>query len=462
MLAEKIKQDGLVCPEVFTNKRVLVVGLGKTGMSCVHFLQRRGVKFAVADSRLQPPGLKELQEDYPDVPLFLGEFDPQVFANIDVLIVSPGVSIQTPVIVASVQRGAEVLGDIEIFARCVDKPVIAITGSNGKSTVTSLVGEMVRQAKYSAGVGANLGIPALDLIESKPDVYVLELSSFQLETTYSLNAQASTILNISEDHMDRYASLKEYAQAKATIFNGNGVVVINDDDPIVKAFANELTEDRTVYHFKMSAAKNDHEFGVVQVAGENWLTQGNSKLLAVTDMKIKGQHNVANALAALALGTAVNLPTSAMLNALRVFPGLPHRSQWITEQNGVAWYNDSKGTNVGASLAAIAGIPANKLLVILGGLGKGQDFSPLREPLAQRARHVFLLGEDAKKIAAVIEGVVPFSYVKDLDEAVVQAKLLAQSGDAVLLSPACASFDMFNGYEHRGEIFMQRVKAHNP
>lgn len=462
MLAAEIKQDSLVCPEIFTNKRVLVVGLGKTGMSCVHFLQRRGVKFAVADSRLLPPGLKELQEEYPDVPLFLGEFDPQVFANVDMLVVSPGISIQTPVIIASVQRGAEVLGDIEIFARCVDKPVIAITGSNGKSTVTSLVGEMVRQANYSAGVGANLGIPALDLIESSPDVYVLELSSFQLETTYSLNAQASTILNISEDHMDRYSSLKEYAQAKAIIFNGNGVVVINAEDPIVNAFAKELTDDRTVYRFKLSEPENDHEFGVLNVAGLNWLARGDDKLFPVTDLKIKGQHNVANALAALALGTAVNLPISAMLNALRIFPGLPHRSQWLTEKDGVTWYNDSKGTNVGASLAAIAGIPANKLLVILGGLGKGQDFSPLREPLAVRARHVFLLGEDAKKIAAAIDGAVPFTYVKDLDEAVVQAKLLAQAGDAVLLSPACASFDMFTGYEHRGEVFMQRVKAHNP
>jgi UDP-N-acetylmuramoylalanine--D-glutamate ligase len=461
MLAEELNQDTPGCPEIFTHKRVLVVGLGKTGMSCVHFLQRRGVKFAVADSRLLPPGLKELQEEYPDVPVFLGEFDPQVFAHIDVLVVSPGVSIQTPVITASVQRGAEILGDIEIFARCVDKPVIAITGSNGKSTVTSLVGEMVRQAKYTAGVGANLGIPALELIESKPDVYVLELSSFQLETTYSLNAQASTILNISEDHMDRYASLAEYAQAKAIIFNGNGVVVINEDDPIVKSFAKELTDDRIVYRFKMAEPNNDHEFGVVKVAGESWLACGNSKLLRVSEMKIKGQHNVANALAALALGTAAHLPIAAMLTALRAFPGLPHRSQWITEQNGVAWYNDSKGTNVGASLAAIAGIPANKLLVILGGLGKGQDFSPLREPLAQRARHVFLLGQDAQKIAAALQDVVPITYVKDLDEAVIKAKSLAQAGDAVLLSPACASFDMFSGYEQRGEVFIHRVQAHN-
>lgn len=453
------KQDNLTCPAVLVGKRVLVVGLGKTGLSVVRFLQQHGVKFAVADSRLQPPGLKTLQDEYPDAPVFLGEFDAQVFTKVDVLIVSPGVAIDTPVIAACARRGAQIIGDIEIFARCVTKPVIAITGSNGKSTVTSLVAEMVRQAGYRVGAGANLGTPALDLIETNPDLYVLELSSFQLETTVSLNAAASTILNISEDHMDRYRSLRDYANAKARIFAGNGVVVCNDDDAMVREFVAALPAGRRVLRFKLAPPRTANEFGVVNDGKEEWLACGDEKLLPVAAMKIKGRHNVANALAALALGVAVDLPMPAMLSALQIFPGLPHRSQWVLEKHGITWYNDSKGTNVGASLAAIAGIPANKLIVILGGLGKEQDFSPLRQPLQARARHVLLLGKDAPRIAEALQATVPTSFVKDLDEAILRAQQLAQAGDAVLLSPACASFDMFSGYEQRGDVFMQRVRA---
>lgn len=451
-------KPSLVCPTLFAGKRVLVIGLGATGLSVVRFLQQRHVQFAVVDSRLQPPGLKTLQDEYPDVPVFLGEFNPQVFENVDVLVVSPGVARATPVIAACEQRGAEVLGDIEIFARCTHQPVIAITGSNGKSTVTSLVAEMVKQSGYRVGAGANLGTPALALLEAQPQIYVLELSSFQLETTSSLNARASTILNISEDHMDRYTSLTEYAQAKARIFAGSGAIVANADDPMVMQFVKRIPADRQVFSFKLSNPETTHEFGVITVDGNQWLASGNEKLLPISAMKIKGQHNVANALAALALGTAIGLPMSAMLEALQQFPGLAHRSQWILEKNGISWYNDSKGTNVGASLAAIAGIPATKLIVILGGLGKEQDFSPLRQPLQQRARHVLLLGKDAKIIAAAIGDAIPKTFVTDLDEAITQAKKIAQQGDAVLLSPACASFDMFKGYEHRGDVFVQRVK----
>ncbi len=243
------KHDSAYCPQIFAGKRVMVVGLGKTGLSVVRFLQQRGVSFAVADSRVQPPGLTNLKEEFPDVPVFLGEFDPQVFASIDVLVVSPGVAVATPVIAACAQRGAEIIGDIEIFARCNQKAVIAITGSNGKSTVTSLVAEMVRQAGYRVAAGANLGIPALDLLEQDADIYVLELSSFQLETTTSLNASVSTILNISEDHMDRYASLADYARAKAAIFTGNGVIISNDDDPIVTSLVASQPTVRNVLHF---------------------------------------------------------------------------------------------------------------------------------------------------------------------------------------------------------------------
>lgn len=453
------RHEPVSCPQIFAGKRVMVVGLGKTGLSVVRFLQQRGVQFAVADSRVHPPGLKDMQENYPDVPIFLGEFDPQVFASIDTLVVSPGIAVSTPVITACAQRGAEIIGDVEIFARCVQKPVIAITGSNGKSTVTTLVAEMVRQSDRRVAAGANLGIPALDLLEQDPDIYVLELSSFQLETTYSLNASASTILNLSEDHMDRYTTLNDYAAAKARIFAGNGTIVSNDDDPLVSSLVKSQAAERKVLHFKLATPKNKTEFGIRRVANADWLAQADAEILPVAAMQIKGQHNVANALAALALGVAMELPMHAMQSALQLFPGLPHRSQWILEKNGINWYNDSKGTNVGASLAAIAGIPANKLIVILGGLGKEQDFTPLREPLQQRARHVLLIGKDAPLIAESLGDTIPQSFVKDLDEAIQQAKQLAQPGDAVLLSPACASFDMFNGYEQRGEIFMQRVKV---
>lgn len=453
-----LTKPALACPAIFAGKRVLVVGLGTTGLSVVRFLQQRHVQFAVTDSRVQPPGLKTLQDDYPDVPVFLGEFNPQVFEHVDVLVVSPGVARSTPVIAACEQRGAEILGDIEIFARCTQQPVIAITGSNGKSTVTSLVAEMVRQAGYRVGAGANLGTPALTLLEDEPQIYVLELSSFQLETTWSLHAHASTILNISEDHMDRYATIAEYAQAKARIFAGHGVVVANADDPFVMQFVKALPPERQVLCFKLNEPHNPREFGVIKFNGTDWLAVGTEKLLPVSAMKIKGQHNVANALASLALGAAIGLPMNAMLTALQQFPGLAHRSQWVLEKNGINWYNDSKGTNVGASLAAIAGIPAVKLIVILGGLGKEQDFSPLRQPLQQRARHVLLLGKDAKLISAALGESIPKTFVADLDEAILRANELAQQGDAVLLSPACASFDMFKGYEHRGDVFMQRVR----
>ncbi|MBI3562681.1 MAG: UDP-N-acetylmuramoyl-L-alanine--D-glutamate ligase [Gammaproteobacteria bacterium] len=458
MHATQHKPSTHTCQELCAGKRVLVVGLGKTGLSVVRFLQQRGVLFAVADSRLQPPGLKVMHEAFPDVPLFLGEFDPQVFAQVDMLIVSPGVAVAHPVIAEAAQRGAQVIGDIEIFAQCVRKPVIAITGSNGKSTVTSLVAAMVQQAGFSVGAGANLGIPALDLLPQDPQYYVLELSSFQLETTLHLDPQASVILNISEDHMDRYSSLQEYARAKARIYRGTGIVVCNDDDIYVSAFTRELPAQRKVLHFSLAAPVKNSDFGVLRLADGDWIAQGKHPLLAVNAMKITGQHNVANALAALALGCAVNLPMEAMLRALQQFPGLPHRSQWIIEKAGVTWYNDSKGTNVGAALAAITGIPATKLIVILGGQGKGQDFSALRAPLQQRARHVMLLGQDAGLIAEAIKDAVPITRVKSLDDAILQSQRLAEPGDAVLLSPACASFDMFSGYEQRGEIFMQRVR----
>jgi UDP-N-acetylmuramoylalanine--D-glutamate ligase len=460
VLSMQTETQQLTCADIFSGQRVLVVGLGDTGVSCVRFLHARGVELAVTDSRLIPPGLKVLQEEFPDVGVFVGGFDVQAIARADVLLLSPGVALMTPEIAAAKAQGKAIIGDIEVFARCVDKPVVAITGSNGKSTVTALVGEMARIARKQVYVGGNIGTPALQLVEhnAAAQLYVMELSSFQLETTYSLDAAASVILNISEDHMDRYANLDEYAQAKARIYHGSGVIVINQDDAYVEALARNFGPHRQVLRFTLGQPKDDQSFGVVQREGRALLARGAQALLLVDEIRIKGQHNVANALACLALGTAVGLPMPAMLEALREFPGLPHRTQWVAEQAGVQWFNDSKATNVGAALAAIAGLHANTLFVILGGQGKGQDFSPLRDVLTARKSHALLLGQDADRIAAALGNAIPQTRVKDMAEAIHTAQGLAHAGDVVLLSPACASFDMFNGYAHRGQVFMQLVK----
>jgi len=460
VLSMQTETRQLRCADIFSQQRVLVVGLGDTGLSCVRFLHPRGVELAVTDSRESPPGLKVLQEEFPDVAVFVGGFDQQAISRADVLLLSPGVSLATPLIAGAVAKGKPVLGDIEVFARCVDKPVVAITGSNGKSTVTALLGEMARVARTQACVGGNIGTPALQLVDQNDEtqLYVLELSSFQLETTSSLDATASVILNLSEDHMDRYASLDEYARAKARIYRGRGIAVINRDDPLVVSLAPTRDADRKILSFTLGEPTDEDCFGVIGKNAQAQLARGSRLLLPVSEIRIKGWHNVANALAALALGSAVGLPMPAMLEALRGFPGLSHRTQWVAEHNGVQWYNDSKATNVGAAIAAIAGLQAGTLFVILGGQGKGQDFSPLRDVLESRDCHALLLGEDAERIAAALGEGVTCTRVTDMADAVNTALRLAQSGDVVLLSPACASFDMFSGYAHRGEVFMQLVR----
>lgn len=460
MLSMRTDNQQLPCADIFSQQRVLVVGLGDTGLSCIRFLYARGVELAVMDSRLDPPGLKTLQEDYPDVGVFVNGFDAQAISRADVLLLSPGVSLKTSEIIRADERGKTIMGDIELFARCTAKPVIAITGSNGKSTVTALMGEMARLAQKQVYVGGNIGTPALQLLDHESDaaLFVLELSSFQLETTSSLNAVASVILNISEDHMDRYDSLDEYAQAKQRIFRGDGAIVVNLDDPVVVALAREAGQQRRLFRFTLGEPTDVDCFGVLTQGTRTWLAHGSQHLLETDEIRIKGKHNIANALACLALGSAIELPMPAMLEALRQFPGLPHRTQWVAEQNGVQWYNDSKATNVGAALAAINGLPANTLYVILGGQGKGQDFSPLRQVLQSRSCHVLLLGEDADQISSALGAGIVQTRVQDMADAVSTARRYSRSGDAVLLSPACASFDMFKGYAHRGQVFMQLVK----
>ncbi|MDX9767215.1 MAG: UDP-N-acetylmuramoyl-L-alanine--D-glutamate ligase [Ectothiorhodospiraceae bacterium] len=432
----------------------LVVGLGGTGLSVARFLAARGEAFGIADSRDIPPGLDALRTVAPDVEVHTGAFDPVLFGGMTRLIVSPGVSVREPAIRAAIAAGAEVLGDIELFAREAAAPVIAITGSNGKSTVTTLVGEMARHAGRHVAVGGNLGTPALDLLgDPATDLYVLELSSFQLETTHSLTAVAATVLNLSADHMDRYDTLDEYAAAKARIYRRAGTAVINRDDPAAAALAEGAAHVVSFGLDRPSAG----QFGLIEDADGAWLARGETCLLRESDLRIAGRHNTANALAALALGEAAGLQMSAMLDALREFRGLPHRSEWVARIDEVDYFDDSKGTNVGATLAALAGMPA-PVVLIAGGLGKEQDFAPLAPVVAAKARAVVLIGRDAPLIERALSGCVPVVHAADMQDAVAHAAALAQAGDAVLLSPACASFDMFDGYAHRGEVFKAAVR----
>ncbi|MGC8732014.1 MAG: UDP-N-acetylmuramoyl-L-alanine--D-glutamate ligase [Halothiobacillaceae bacterium] len=436
---------------------ILIVGLGKTGLSVARFLTRRGLVFAVADSRMEPPGLAELRAECPQAAVHLGPFEAELFVGFRTLVVSPGIAVAEPAIRAAAAAGAEIIGDIELFARHVKTPVIAITGSNGKSTVTTLVGELLAAAGRKVRVGGNLGTPALDLLAGSNDAefYVLELSSFQLETTSSLKAAAAVVLNVSEDHMDRYPDLAAYAEAKGRVYQGAAVAVVNRDDGWSLRLAHASEPARTV-SFGLDAPVVG-QWGMVERDGQTWLAQGERPLVCERELTLRGRHNMANALAALALVEAVGVDPAAVLDALRRFAGLPHRSQFVGHFHGLDWVNDSKGTNVGATAAALAGqtVP---VVLIAGGLGKGQDFAVLRPLLAEKARGVVLIGQDADLIAQAWAGAAPIVRAADMGEAVSMAAKLGRPGDVVLLSPACASFDMFKGYDHRGEVFAAEVR----
>ena len=460
MFAEKLQleNDDLENMETLSHKRVLIVGLGQTGLSCARYLSEHGIEVAVTDSRDHPPALDELQNAYPDIAIFVGGFSVEAFERATCLIVSPGISLREPLIAEARVRGAEIVGDIELFARNADAPVIAITGSNGKSTVTSLLGEMAKTAGLDVRVGGNIGVPALDLLHvPKPDLYILELSSFQLETTENLNACAAVILNISEDHMDRYQDINDYTAAKSKVYYGTGSLIVNLDDEAVMTTAKLIRQGRELIGFtENSPAKN--QFGICLKEKKEYLCFGDELLIPISDLKIKGKHTIVNALAALALGKEANIPFDGMLSALKQFSGLAHRSQWIAEKNGVDWFNDSKATNVGAAIAAINGTDAKKIVLIAGGQSKGQDFSPLKDVVKNKVKHLILLGEDAELLNTVLSENTEVTFVENLKQAVQKANEVATSGDAVLLSPACASFDMFSGYEHRGDTFIAAVK----
>ncbi len=451
--------------KAWSDKQVLVLGLGETGLSLARWLVAQGARVRAADSREQPPALAEVRSQLPQVEIFCGAFGDQILSGIDLLAISPGVALHEPFVQRAVARGIPVMGDIELFAQALpqknghqNRPrIIAITGSNGKTTVTSMVGSMCRAAGLDTAVAGNISPAVLDALLQRegqqPDIWVLELSSFQLEATMTLNADAATVLNISEDHLDRYAGMHEYVAAKARIFKGEGVQVLNRDDACSAGMA---LPGRKQITFGLDDAS---DFGIERNNGEIWLKQGQLRLMNAKELQIAGLHNVSNALAALALCSAAGLPLAPQLAALRAFKGLPHRVERVAEINGVIYYDDSKGTNVGATVAALQGL-GRRAVLIAGGDGKGQDFSPLGPVAASHARAVVLIGRDAEKISAALQGCgVAVVRAHDMADAVRLSAALAQPGDAVLLSPACASFDMFRNYAHRAEVFVGAVHA---
>jgi len=436
----------------YRGKNVLIVGLGKTGAACARYFVQQGAHVTVTDSRAQPPGTIELR-GLP-VELQLGGFGtPRPAGSYALAAVSPGVSLDEQFVRELRANGVPTLGDIELFARAAEAPVVAITGSNGKSTVTTLLGEMAKRAGLNVAVGGNLGTPALDLLAPEVQLYVMELSSFQLETVLSLRCKAAANLNVSPDHLDRHHSFEAYAEAKSRIFIGCELAVVNRQDA-------ETERNVRAAHRKISFgldAPMAGQYGLVKYGGEDWLACGDERLLKVSELKIYGLHNAANALAALALADAAGIPRAASLAVLREFQGLRHRCEWVADVNGVAYFNDSKGTNVGATLAALAGLP-EPIVWLGGGQGKGQDFAPLKPVLAQKAHAAILYGQDAALIERALGDALPVYREQTLEASVTRAHTVARRGDRVLLSPACASLDQFKNYEERGEKFCAYVR----
>ncbi len=456
------------------DKSVLVIGLGETGLSMVRWLSALGARLRVADSRVAPPGIEDVARLVAREQIFYGAFDDTLFAGIDLIAISPGVPLSDPHVAAARARGIPVVGDIELFAQqlnsrsstprfaLLNPRVLAITGSNGKTTVTSLVEHLCKVAGFDAVAAGNISPAVLDVVmqraDQPPEIWVLELSSFQLETTATLKTDAATVLNVSEDHLDRYDGMDHYAAAKERIIDGCGMQVLNRDDARsigMKDAAKEFVS------FGLNQPARDCDFGIERSGNDVWLMQGGQRLIKASELQLAGLHNVANALAALALCCSIKLPMPVLLEGLRSFKGLPHRVEKITQIQGVTFYDDSKGTNVGATVAALEGMGC-KVVLIAGGVGKEQDFSPLKPAVTEHARAVVLIGRDAMLIAAALHGCdVPVTYAVDMSDAVRKAAKFAQAGDAVLLSPACASFDMYRNYAHRAEVFVGEVRKLN-
>ena len=438
-------------------RHAVVLGLGASGFSSARYLAKQNITVEVQDSRERPPFRSALGDSCPEVAVRCGGFSSRCLDEADLLVVSPGISILEPIVQEAMAREIEVVGDIELFARVCPAPVVAITGSNGKTTVTTLVGKMLEAAGAVVRVGGNIGNPALDLLgDAAADIYVLELSSFQLETTRSLRPKASVILNVSADHMDRYSDLAAYARAKRRILDNAEVVVLNRDDPISGNFS--VAEGTRRISFGLNAPATQDDYGILSDASGEWLACGGTKLAKVESLAMAGRHNVSNALAALALVASAGYPPDReILTALASFAGLPHRCEPVLEKEGILWINDSKSTNPGAAIAALSGME-RPVVLIAGGQSKGADFESLANAIQRYARQVLLIGEDRMQLAAAIEDRVPVTLADDLAHAIRLAARWAQRGDAVLLSPACASFDMFKNFEDRGDTFRRLVE----
>ncbi len=439
----------------------LVAGLGKTGHSIARYLKRRNKAFVVFDTRVAPEGLSAFQAEFPGVDVFLEKIPQTLFGQLTEIISSPGVSLDDPSIRQAVDLGIPVIGDIECLAREVKVPIIAITGTNGKSTVTTLVGEMAKAAGFSVAVAGNIGLPVLDLLDNdiSYDLWVLELSSFQLDLTYSLSPIAATILNVTSDHLDRHHSMDAYVKAKQRIYHQAKTLVFNREDPFTTPHLSDTAITSHVSSFGLDAP-HDRQWGVISKEGGTFLCYGQEHILSTEALRLKGRHNWQNALASCALADVVGVKWSTMVAVLEQFRGLPHRTEWVRTINGVDWINDSKGTNIGATISAISGIGGSmqgKIVLIAGGQGKGADFTELQAPVAEYVRALVLIGEDADLLEKALGSVVQVKRASDLNDAVMIAKSNAEEGDVVLLSPACASLDMFRDFNHRGEVFTTSV-----
>lgn len=442
---------------IATDNVTAVLGIGKTGLSCARYLHSRQRSFAAFDSAMNDAAAEDFRSEFPQVPLYIGEFEAGALQKYSVLMVSPGISLADPAIDQALQQGAILLSDIDVLVQEVEAPIIAITGSNGKTTVTTLLGLMAESSGLRVAVGGNIGTPALDLLEQDYQLYVLELSSFQLERSGALAAKAATVLNVSPDHMDRYDSLFAYQQSKQRIYRECACVVLNRGDKLTSPM---MAQGQASISFGLDRP-DLKQYGIVETDGQSYLARGREVLLPVQELRIHGEHNWLNALAALALGEAAGLDLDAMIGVLREFPGLPHRCQFLGELQGVSFYNDSKGTNTGATIAAVSGLSrrATDIVLIAGGVGKGADFSALLS-IAKHLRGLVVIGESAADIVEVMKSSVPVEYADDMAAALAQSVVMAESGDSVLLSPSCASFDMYRSYEERGDDFAQLVAQH--
>lgn len=441
--------------------RTVVVGLGETGLACARHLHAHGVDVALSDSRPSPPCAEEARRSLPGAEIRLGGFEREWFERAVELVLSPGVSPREPAVAAAAGRGVPVLGEVELFARAARAPVVAVTGTNGKSTVCAWVHAMAEAGGGSAALGGNFGPPALTLLPRGPALYVVELSSFQLETTRSLRPRVAALLNVSPDHLDRHDGFESYRAAKARVFRGAATAVVCRDDAWLAAFGARLARRGTKVVTFTAGRPREGEYGFVEHGGRTWLGRGAEPRLALEDLALSGRHNALNALAAMAIADDLGIDRGAVDRTLRAFPGLAHRCEPIGCAGGARWYDDSKGTNVGATVAAVSGFDA-PVVLIAGGDGKGADFRPLGRALRERAdriRQVVLLGRDAPAIRSLVEGRVPVADAGTMAEAVAHARRAARPGDAVLLSPACASWDMYRDYRERGQDFRAEFLA---